>query len=260
MNTQTKGSGADCRRKLTPGEIRRTAWLSGLALALLLGVAGTYQLWQQERLAALGTERRTSRLSELEHKAKPHLKQAQDAVPSVVSDLATFRSMSRFCRLIAQDKLLGTQTAQEFLAKKLHPITSPCRRIAEIYGASLLPGFLQHDIRILARDHAYASLCAAGGLGLELVFLKTTLRSLAGVTASLSARLAASCGIGVAAALADGPFPVGDAVGIALAAGGTAWCLIDLKQICAQLPLELTAALNQSILEFHEACRRSVQP
>lgn len=140
------------------------------------------------------------------------------------------------------------------------PITSPCRRIAEIYGASLLPGFLQHDIRILARDHAYASLCAAGGLGLELVFLKTTLRSLAGVTASLSARLAASCGIGVAAALADGPFPVGDAVGIALAAGGTAWCLIDLKQICAQLPLELTAALNQSILEFHEACRRSVQP
>lgn len=81
MNTQTKGSGADCRRKLTPGEIRRTAWLPGLALALLLGVAGTSQLWQQERLAALRPERRTSRLSELEHKTKPHLKQAQDTVP-----------------------------------------------------------------------------------------------------------------------------------------------------------------------------------
>ena len=67
-------------------------------------------------------------------------------------------------------------------------------------------------------------------------------------------------GIGAAAALADGPFPFGDAVGVVLAAGGTAWCLIDLKQICAQLPWELTAALHQDILEFHEACRRSVLP
>ena len=76
----------------------------------------------------------------------------------------------------------------------------------------------------------------------------------------LSARLAASCGIGTAAALADGPFPFGDAVGVVLAAGGTAWCLIDLKQNCAQLPWELTAALHQDILAFHETCRRSVLP
>ena len=45
-----------------------------------------------------------------------------------------------------------------------------------------------------------------------------------------------------------------------LAAGGTAWCLIDLKQNCAQLPWELTAALHQDILVFHETCRRSVLP
>lgn len=224
------------------------------------GSGGTYQFRQQTRIAAVRTERRTSRLSELERKAKPYLKQAQDAVPAVASDLATFRSMSRFCRLLAQDKVLGTQTAQEFLAEKLRPVTSPCRRIAGLYGATSLPGLLQRDIRDIAEGHAYASLCAAGGLGLELVFLKTTLRSLAGVTASLSARLAASCGIGAAAALADGPFPFGDAVGVVLAAGGTAWCLIDLKQNCAQLPMELTAALHQDIIEFHEACRRSVLP
>ena len=109
------------------------------------------------------TERRTSRLSELERKAKPYLKQAQDAVPAVASDLATFRSMSRFCRLLAQDKLLGTQTAQEFLAEKLRPVTSPCRRIAGLYGATPLPGLLQRNIRDIAEGHAYASLCAAGG-------------------------------------------------------------------------------------------------
>lgn len=258
MNTQHKVSGEVRRKRRLL--CRRTAWLSGLTLALALGVAGTYQFRQQTRTAAVRTERRTSRLSELERKAKPYLKQAQDAVPAVASDLATFRSMSRFCRLLAQDKLLGTQTAQEFLAEKLRPVTSPCRRIAGLYGATSLPGLLQRDIRDIAEGHAYASLCAAGGLGLELVFLKTTLRSLAGVTASLSARLAASCGIGAATALADGPFPFGDAVGVVLAAGGTAWCLIDLKQICAQLPMELTAALHQDILEFHEACRRSVLP
>ena len=260
MNTQHKVSGEVRRKRLMPESRRRTAWLSGLTLALALGVAGTYQFQQQTRTAAVRTERRTSRLSELERKAKPYLKQAQDAVPAVASDLATFRSMSRFCRLLAQDKLFGTQTAQEFLAEKLRPVTSPCRRIAGLYGATSLPGLLQRDIRDIAKGHAYASLCAAGGLGLELVFLKTTLRSLAGVTASLSARLAASCGIGTAAALADGPVPFGDAVGVVLAAGGTAWCLIDLKQICAQLPMELTAALHQDILEFHEACRRSVLP
>ena len=258
MNTQHKASGEVRRKRRLL--CRRTAWLSGLTLVLALGVAGTYQFRQQTRIAAVRTERRTSRLSELERKAKPYLKQAQDAVPAVASDLATFRSMSRFCRLLAQDKVLGTQTAQEFLAEKLRPVTSPCRRIAGLYGATSLPGLLQRDVRDIAEGHAYASLCAAGGLGLELVFLKTTLRSLAGVTASLSARLAASCGIGAAAALADGPFPFGDAVGVVLAAGGTAWCLIDLKQICAQLPWELTAALHQDILEFHEACRRSVLP
>lgn len=260
MNTQHKVSGEVRRKRLMPGSLRRTAWLSGLTLVLALGVAGTYQFRQQTRIAAVRTGTRTSRLSELERKAKPYLKEAQDAVPAVASDLATFRSMSRFCRLLAQDKLFGTQTAQEFLAEKLRPVTSPCRRIAGLYGATSLPGLLQRDIRDIAKGHAYASLCAAGGLGLELVFLKTTLRSLAGVTASLSARLAASCGIGTAAALADGPFPFGDAVGVVLAAGGTAWCLIDLKQICAQLPMELTAALHQDILEFHEACRRSVLP
>lgn len=260
MNTQHKASGEVRRKRRLL--CRRTAWLSGLTLtlALALGVAGTYQFRQKTRTASVRTGTRTSRLSELERKAKPYLKQAQDAVPAVASDLATFRSMSRFCRLLAQDKLLSTQTAQEFLAEKLRPVTSPCRRIAGLYGATSLPGLLQRDVRDIAEGHAYASLCAAGGLGLELVFLKTTLRSLAGVTASLSARLAASCGIGTAAALADGPFPFGDAVGVVLAAGGTAWCLIDLKQICAQLPMELTAALHQDILEFHEACRRSVLP
>ena len=258
MNTQHKVSGEVRRKRRLL--CRRTAWLSGLTLVLALGVAGTYQFRQQTRIAAVRTGTRTSRLSELERKAKPYLKQAQDAVPAVASDLATFRSMSRFCRLLAQDKVLGTQTAQEFLAEKLRPVTSPCRRIAGLYGATPLPGLLQRDVRYIAEGHAYASLCAAGGLGLELVFLKTTLRSLAGVTASLSARLAASCGIGAATALADGPFPFGDAVGVVLAAGGTAWCLIDLKQICAQLPWELTAALHQDILEFHEACRRSVLP
>lgn len=262
MNTQHKVSGEVRRKRLMPGSLRRTAWLSGLTLtlALALGVAGAYQFRQQTRTAAVRTGKRTSRLSELERKAKPYLKEAQDAVPAVASDLATFRSMSRFCRLLAQDKVLGTQTAQEFLAEKLRPVTSPCRRIAGLYGATSLPGLLQRNIRDIAKGHAYASLCAAGGLGLELVLLKTTLRSLAGVTASLSARLAASCGIGAAAALADGPFPFGDAIGVVLAAGGTAWCLIDLKQNCAQLPMELTAALHQDILEFHEACRRSVLP
>ena len=244
MNTQHKVSGEVRRKRLMPGSLRRTAWLSGLTLALALGVAGAYQFRQQTCIAAVRTGKRTSRLSELERKAKPYLKQAQDAVPAVASDLATFRSMSRFCRLLAQDKLFGTQTAQEFLAEKLRPVTSPCRRIAGLYGATSLPGLLQRNIRDIAEGHAYASLCAAGGLGLELVFLKTTLRSLAGA----------------ATALADGPFPFGDAVGVVLTAGGTAWCLIDLKQICAQLPMELTAALHQDILEFHEACRWSVLP
>ena len=161
---------------------------------------------------------------------------------------------------MAQDKLLGTQTAQAYLAEKLRPVTAPCCRIAGVYGATPLPGFLQHDIRDTATEHAYASLYAAGALGLELVFLKTTLRALANLTASVSARLAVSWGIGTVSALADGPFPIGDAVGVVLAVGGTAWSLLELKQACTQLTPELTAALHQSIHEFHEACRRSVLP
>lgn len=260
MNTQKKVSGTGCRMGHAQESLHRIRWLSSLILALALCASGTYLLWRWNSISD-GKKTITDRtLSVLENRAQPYLKEAQKAVPAVVSELATFGSLSRLCRLMAQDKLLGTQTAQAYLADKLRPVTAPCRRIAGVYGATPLPGFLQHDIRDTATEHAYASLYAAGALGLELVFLKTTLRALARVTASVSARLAASWGIGTASALADGPFPIGDAVGVVLAAGGTAWSLLELKQACTQLTPELTAALHQSIHEFHETCRRSVLP
>jgi len=44
--------------------------------------------------------------------------------------------------------------------------------------------------------------------------------------------------------------------GVLLAAGGIIWCGVDLYKAKAELPLELTAILQRTILDYQEACRR----
>ena len=100
-----------------------------------------------------------------------------------------------------------------------------------------------------------SALYASGGLALEAAFLKTTLKSVQCVIGPIAGKIATKFGTGAALAAADGPFPFGDAVGVVLAVGGTAWSVHDLLALRRDLPSSISAALRQAIQEYWKQCR-----
>ena len=75
------------------------------------------------------------------------------------------------------------------------------------------------------------------------------------VLGRIVARLAASYRGGTACAAADGPLPIGDFIGIVMAAGGTVWSAHDLYQVKTQLGPEMKNLLLQSVRDCQAACR-----
>ena len=73
-----------------------------------------------------------------------------------------------------------------------------------------------------------------------------------------AARLGSAYGGGAACAVADGPLPIGDAIGLALATGSTIWSISDIQYARKRFPKELSVVLYQSIRNCREACRRMV--
>ena len=259
MNSQERTSGGFRREKRSiPKAWLHAAWLFGMTAALALGWLGT--TWIRERVQETNSAAQMARLARLDAEAQEFLDQAHRAIPEIVFELTRFPNMFRLWQRLARDKLCGTQRAQEFLAQKLTRLTEPCRSIASIYGVEPAEVPFLQEVSSIAGDAGLASLSAVSGLGLELVFLRTTLHAVARVAGAAIGKLAFSWGAGAASALADGPFPFGDAVGVVMAVGGTAWSLIDLKRARTQLPPVLTAELEQRLQAFHEACRRSVSP
>ena len=100
---------------------------------------------------------------------------------------------------------------------------------------------------------------AAAGLGMEAVFAKSLIRALVRVLGLVAARLGASWGGAAGFAVADGPLPFGDVVGVVMGVGGTIWSAYDLWQCQDRLPGEITAVLNAAVDNVHEQCRKQVQ-
>ncbi len=235
-----------CRGLSTP------VWLAGLALALLLAIIASCQL----RCHIRGSD---ARLMELDRQAAPCRQKAEAAIPQAVADIAGIRSIGKLGCLLIWDKLCNSNHARDFLAARLAPFTDNCAEIARIYGLEISPHHFSRDIKEASFWHLSSMMYSAGGLGLEAALLKTTLHSMGRLATAVSTRTAASLGSGTACAIADGPLPVGDVVGVALALGGTALSLHGLHQAYVQLPVELTAALQQQLDEFHQLCRSQVK-
>ncbi len=227
----------------------------GLAAALALGICGSLRFsWSRLKLS-----NNASGLRALDAAAKPFFDEASRNVPKVVAKLTSTKMLMRLSWLMMKDQISKGQRAQALLEDVLREsITEPCRKGAEVYGCGIKPKGLFGAISNVHRFHARETAFAVGGLTLEALLLKTTLASLRAVLGSIVARLAAAYGGGAACAAADGPFPVGDAVGAVLAVGGTIWCGYDLIHAGKQLRRDLTTSLLAGIAECREACRREV--
>ncbi len=101
-----------------------------------------------------------------------------------------------------------------------------------------------------SEDHAaglaFGQLSTASGVVLETLFIRSTMRLLAAVMAKSAVRLTGTFSAGAASAVADGPLPVGDAIGAAIAAGGLGWTAYDIYTVRRILPEKLRAHLRSA--------------
>ena len=224
---------------------------AGLLAALSLGVIGSCSLRSVPVLVA--------DIDDLDEKAQPYFDEARRNIPVVVGKLTEIGSTCRLCGLMVRDKLTGAHETQEYLTSVLEkPIITPCRKGAAVYGCDFnSTGFLD-NLKAVNADYAEIEAYALGGLALEAAFLKQTITALTSTLGGIVARLSATFGSGAVCAVADGPFPFGDAVAVVLAAGGTAWSSYDLYEARKHLPAELTALLKQVISDCQAACRMEV--
>ena len=230
---------------------RKTLVFAGLILAILLAAAGMRTTRTTIKFAGKATS-----LTELDQQARPFFEEAEKNIPQVASNLTGTQAFLNLCSLAVADKVTGSDKLERKIASVIEgPILTPCRKGAAVYGCKINPALARGYLSDLHRESMTSALFASGGLALEAAFLKTTLKSVQCVIGPIAGKIAAKFGTGAALAAADGPFPFGDAVGVALAVGGTAWSVHDLLALRRDLPDTISAALRQAIQEYWKQCR-----
>ncbi len=234
-----------------PIHIRKTILLASLAVATAL--AGYASCRGRGGTARGGAAPRFT-IRQLDAKARPHIEQAESAIPKATAELCGHKC--RLFWLIAKDRCTGSSEAREHIASVIGPtIIAPLRKAAAIYKCAVNADAAVGMTADAAIDNLSARLYATAGLAIEAVFIRATLQCCANVIASCAPKLAASWSQAGACAMADGPFPIGDAIGAALAIGGTAWCAADLYKASKALPGEISAALRNAVAATVAQCR-----
>ena len=111
------------------------------------------------------------------------------------------------------------------------------------------------------RDHACKAAGATVGLALETVMVKTSYAAiknvvirLAGVALSSAIKRAGtSLAAGGAAAVVDGPLPIGDIIGAVLTVGGLSWTAYDIYVVTKTMPDEMNAKIREEIVQTRKA-------
>ena len=230
----------------------KTLVFVGLTATLTLGIIGSCHLRHQT-----GTVATTSgRIERLDAQAKPYFDEARRNIPSVVDRMTGTGALCKLCWLMSRDRITGSHKTLDYLRSMLNgPIVGPCRAGAKIYGCDITAAGFVNDMKAVNAEYAVSGAYALTGLFIETLFLKKTISSLRTVLGSIIARLTKSYEGGAVLAAADGPLPIGDIIGVVMAAGGTVWSVYDLYKAKTQLGPELKTLLQQSVQECQAACR-----
>jgi len=240
----------------THHELGRAFVFAGLTAALALGIIGSCCYHRHPGAITTSNPRQISRIEMLDAQAKPHFDEARRNIPSVVDQMTGTGALCKLCWLMSRDKITGSHKTQDYLESILKgPIVGPCRTGAKVYGCDISSAGFVNGVKAVNSDYALTGAYAMTGLSIEALFLKKTIASLRIVLGKIVARLSTSYSSGSACAAADGPLPIGDIIGIVMAAGGTVWSAYDLYQVKTQLGPEIKNLLQQSVQECQAACR-----
>ena len=108
---------------------------------------------------------------------------------------------------------------------------------------------------ILVQNIAVSSSLASAGLGIDIVVAVVARETLKRVLSAVVSKLVTTAGTSAGCAIADGPLPIGDAVGAVIAVGGLGWSAYDLYQARKVLPDKLRASMNESIDNYYSKLR-----
>ena len=222
---------------------------AGLGTALVLGICGIPSLTRGRAIT------QTS-LNELDRKARPYFEEAERNVPRVVSELGGTKAFLNLCGLAVIDKITGSNKAERKIAAAIEtPILAPCRKGAAVYRCGINGNLAQGNLADVHSSAMTSALYASGGLALEAIFLRPTMKAFQRIIGPIIGKIAAKVGAGATCAAADGPLPIGDIVGVILAVGGSAWSVHDLLVLRKDFPKAISDALNQAIQEYWRQCR-----
>ena len=229
-----------------------------------------------------------ARTAEMEYAA------VQELVPAVAARFGMFSRLKDYCILMAKDKLKDGDRLEKRiladlesdyytrlysardsvllclerfindvdLARKAYRVKTE----SELAGGRL-PGDEDYlkalgacEKRIEEAKNALSSAQtgAAISVALELAFVRQTGAILAKVLGKAVARQVATMGGSAAAAVADGPLPVGDAIAGVATVGCTAWTCCDVYKATKILPERLRGALSESTEECKRVCLNEV--
>lgn len=204
---------------------------------------------------------------------------AENAIPEVTARFSSFGACNKLCFKMVKDQLKGTQELQAALIDALQAVNGPCGQgIAEVND--LLESFQQkllensNDFRssiaeVLEEPQfqmialqlegtmgqvsesavklVSANVIAEIGAALEVACIRSTIRMVSRILGKAAGKLIAAGGGGAACAVADGPLPIGDIAGAALAAGGAVWTAWDIYQAKKVIPREMRTTLEGSV-------------
>lgn len=112
-----------------------------------------------------------------------------------------------------------------------------------------------------SRSIAMQTACAAAGVAVEAAMAKasyaaikkTAVRIASRALASSAAKAGASAATGAACAVADGPLPIGDAIGTTVVVAGLLWTAYDIYDVTRTMPDEMLSEIESEISKTKSA-------
>lgn len=96
-------------------------------------------------------------------------------------------------------------------------------------------------------SHASEAVAALVGAGVEMALIKTSYETIKRLVVAIAtkalessaARIGTAAAAGAGTAVADGPLPIGDAIGAIIVVGGLAWTAYDIYKVTRNMPDEM---------------------
>ena len=211
-------------------------------------------------------------------------------IPASIDHISEYAERARICYLMARDQVMDSHETDDYLTLNtsgiVDPLTDLDRTILnewnalihasdsiigeleielghglEAYSTIILPksvtdiyvSIYSHEHMSAAKDISKQTGFAVIGLGIDAALASSAINSCRVVMGHIAKRLATTGAAALTTSIADGPFPVGDAIGVGLCFVGTCWALWEIKEAHSTLPNKLKANIRS---EINNVCSR----